>query len=151
MCPLSHAMHLPSCFHTTANNSRQDACLQQCCFCTLAGEESTQADVFEDCQRIVSSVLNGYNGTILAYGQTGSGKTHSLIVSILRKRAVGQLDCLFCLMHSSSGGSLQGILTTAPLPHTHHGKHSSAPCNKCAGWTCCCMLPEHVLSPAPAV
>jgi kinesin family protein 5 len=52
--------------------------------CALAGEESTQADVFKDCERIVSSVLNGYNGTILAYGQTGSGKTHSLIVSIWR-------------------------------------------------------------------
>lgn len=46
----------------------------------FAGEDSTQADVFKDCQRIVSSVLNGYNGTILAYGQTGSGKTHTLIV-----------------------------------------------------------------------
>jgi hypothetical protein len=46
----------------------------------LAGEDCTQADVFKDCQRIVSSVLNGYNGTILAYGQTGSGKTHTLIV-----------------------------------------------------------------------
>uniref|UniRef100_A0A383WLH3 Kinesin-like protein n=1 Tax=Tetradesmus obliquus TaxID=3088 RepID=A0A383WLH3_TETOB len=46
------------------------------------GEDSTQADVFKDCQRIVSSVLNGYNGTILAYGQTGSGKTHTLIGSI---------------------------------------------------------------------
>ncbi|KAF6263267.1 P-loop containing nucleoside triphosphate hydrolase protein [Scenedesmus sp. NREL 46B-D3] len=46
------------------------------------GEESAQADVFKDCQHIVASVLNGYNGTILAYGQTGSGKTHTLIGSM---------------------------------------------------------------------
>jgi len=26
----------------------------------------------------VSSVLEGYNATILAYGQTGTGKTHTM-------------------------------------------------------------------------
>lgn len=46
-----------------------------------AGESTTQRDVFDDCRCVVSSVLAGYNGTIMAYGQTGSGKTHTLIVS----------------------------------------------------------------------
>lgn len=50
-----------------------------CCF--PAGEDVTQDQVFKNCKHIVSSVLSGYNGTILAYGQTGSGKTHTLIVS----------------------------------------------------------------------
>lgn len=45
-----------------------------------AGEQATQRDVFNDCRRVVDSVLAGYNGTIMAYGQTGSGKTHTLIV-----------------------------------------------------------------------
>ena len=37
------------------------------------------AGVFEKLGRpLVSSVLCGYNGTLMAYGQTGSGKTHSL-------------------------------------------------------------------------
>ena len=30
---------------------------------------------------VVSSVLDGYNGTIFAYGQTTSGKTHTMIGS----------------------------------------------------------------------
>lgn len=29
-------------------------------------------------REIVSSVLDGYNGTIMAYGQTGSGKTFTM-------------------------------------------------------------------------
>ena len=28
---------------------------------------------------IVSSVVNGYNGTVMCYGQTGSGKTFSML------------------------------------------------------------------------
>lgn len=48
----------------------------------MAGEEVTQALVFDNCCHVVASVLEGYNGTILAYGQTGSGKTHTLIVRL---------------------------------------------------------------------
>lgn len=40
---------------------------------------STQEEIFTLCaQPIVSSVLEGYNGTIFAYGQTGTGKTHTM-------------------------------------------------------------------------
>jgi DNA replication protein DnaC len=46
----------------------------------MSGESTSQRDVFDDCRRVVHSVLGGYNGTIMAYGQTGSGKTHTLIV-----------------------------------------------------------------------
>ncbi|GBF99459.1 kinesin heavy chain [Raphidocelis subcapitata] len=48
-------------------------------FNKVYGEGATQADVFEDCRRVVHGVLAGVNGTIMAYGQTGSGKTHTLI------------------------------------------------------------------------
>ena len=39
---------------------------------------STQAEVFEETQPLVVSVLDGYNVCIFAYGQTGSGKTHTM-------------------------------------------------------------------------
>eukprot|EP00161_Ancyromonas_sigmoides_P008060 TRINITY_DN2022_c0_g1_i2.p1 TRINITY_DN2022_c0_g1~~TRINITY_DN2022_c0_g1_i2.p1 ORF type:complete len:281 (-),score=20.40 TRINITY_DN2022_c0_g1_i2:5-847(-) len=41
---------------------------------------SPQDAVYERCaSRVVSDVLEGYNGTIFAYGQTGSGKTHTML------------------------------------------------------------------------
>ena len=39
---------------------------------------STQEDVFAEINHLISSVLDGYNVTVLAYGQTGSGKTHTM-------------------------------------------------------------------------
>jgi kinesin family protein 5 len=32
--------------------------------------------------KLVSDVIEGYNGTIFAYGQTGSGKTHTMMGDI---------------------------------------------------------------------
>lgn len=41
--------------------------------------ESTQREVYENTAAgIVSSTLEGYNGTVFAYGQTGTGKTHTM-------------------------------------------------------------------------
>lgn len=57
-------------------------CVLCCVVLPPVGEDKTQADVFEHCRHIVTSVLNGTNGTVMAYGQTGSGKTHTLIVSL---------------------------------------------------------------------
>ncbi len=31
----------------------------------------------------MTSVLDGYNGTIMAYGQTGSGKTYTMTGAVL--------------------------------------------------------------------
>ncbi|CAL8069238.1 unnamed protein product [Calicophoron daubneyi] len=40
---------------------------------------ATQTEVYEkSAKSIVTSVLNGYNGTIFAYGQTSSGKTYTM-------------------------------------------------------------------------
>jgi hypothetical protein len=45
-------------------------------FNAAGDERTTQAELFACVgQPICSSVMNGYNGTVLAYGQTGSGKT----------------------------------------------------------------------------
>lgn len=41
--------------------------------------DCTQQEIYETAaSEIVSSVLDGYNGTIFAYGQTGSGKTYTM-------------------------------------------------------------------------
>jgi kinesin family protein 6/9 len=41
----------------------------------------SQETVFDECAReIISSVVDGYNGTILAYGQTGAGKTFTYVL-----------------------------------------------------------------------
>jgi hypothetical protein len=40
---------------------------------------STQADVFQELQTLVTSVADGTNVCIIAYGQTGSGKTHTIV------------------------------------------------------------------------
>eukprot|EP00759_Apiculatamorpha_spiralis_P024923 PhF_6_TR28091/c0_g1_i1/m.41514/K17914/KIF13; kinesin family member 13 len=46
----------------------------------VLGPESQQDDVYACVgQRLVGTVLNGYNATLLAFGQTSSGKTHTMI------------------------------------------------------------------------
>ncbi|XP_062583545.1 kinesin-like protein KIFC3 isoform X2 [Saccostrea cucullata] len=40
--------------------------------------ESTQEQVFEEVQSLVTSCIDGYNVCIFAYGQTGSGKTFTM-------------------------------------------------------------------------
>jgi kinesin family protein C2/C3 len=45
------------------------------------GPETTNSEVFDEVEPLVTSVLDGYNGCIFAYGQTGSGKTHTMMGS----------------------------------------------------------------------
>jgi kinesin family protein C2/C3 len=40
--------------------------------------EVGQAEVFEDCEQLLESVMDGYNVCVFAYGQTGSGKTWTM-------------------------------------------------------------------------
>jgi len=48
-------------------------------FDRVYSDQSTQAEVYEGtAQPAVTSVLKGYNATILAYGQTGTGKTFTM-------------------------------------------------------------------------
>lgn len=52
-------------------------------FDSVFSEHSTQRQIYDTCAApVVSSVLDGYNGTIFAYGQTGAGKTHTSTLSI---------------------------------------------------------------------
>lgn len=40
--------------------------------------EATNADVFDEVSAAITSVLDGYNVSMMAYGQTGAGKTHTM-------------------------------------------------------------------------
>eukprot|EP00041_Stephanoeca_diplocostata_P020659 m.466997 g.466997 ORF g.466997 m.466997 type:complete len:1197 (-) comp21631_c0_seq6:406-3996(-) len=45
----------------------------------ILGPQDTQESVFADAaESVVSSTLDGYNGTVIAYGQTGTGKTYTM-------------------------------------------------------------------------
>ena len=58
------------------NNSRE---VYRFKFNTTLGAQAQQDEVFETVAApVVTSTLEGYNGTIFAYGQTGSGKTHTI-------------------------------------------------------------------------
>lgn len=54
--------------------------------CPLAGAfhfngvfaPGTQEDIFDDCQDLVQSAMDGHNVTIFSYGQTGAGKTFTM-------------------------------------------------------------------------
>ena len=48
-------------------------------FDRILGKECVQEESYNRVARkIVSDVMEGYNGTIMAYGQTGSGKTYTI-------------------------------------------------------------------------
>ena len=47
-------------------------------FDAVFDQDSTQDQVFEDCERLIQSAIDGYNVCIFAYGQTGSGKTFTI-------------------------------------------------------------------------
>jgi type II secretory ATPase GspE/PulE/Tfp pilus assembly ATPase PilB-like protein len=58
------------------------------------GEDFTNKQVYNKfCKDIVTSVCEGYNGTIFAYGQTSSGKTHTMIGVQDHPENMG-IDCL---------------------------------------------------------
>lgn len=40
--------------------------------------KKNKEEVFEDCKKLIKSVVDGYNVCIFAYGQTGSGKTFTM-------------------------------------------------------------------------
>merc|ERR1719453_2810773 len=47
-------------------------------FTHVYGPESTQEEVFNDSEPLMTSVLDGFNVCIFAYGQSGSGKTFTM-------------------------------------------------------------------------
>jgi len=47
-------------------------------FDKVFGEDTTQQNIYESVEHIVTGVMSGFNGTLMAYGQTSSGKTHTM-------------------------------------------------------------------------
>lgn len=47
-------------------------------FGKIFGEDSSNADIFEEISQLVQSSLDGFNVCIFTYGQTGSGKTFTM-------------------------------------------------------------------------
>mmetsp|Transcript_30448 Transcript_30448/g.42009 ORF Transcript_30448/g.42009 Transcript_30448/m.42009 type:complete len:1139 (-) Transcript_30448:66-3482(-) len=64
---------------TTPTTSKRQEGPKNFAFDSIMGEASSQADVFEQVEPLVSAVMQGYNATIFVYGATGSGKTHTMI------------------------------------------------------------------------
>lgn len=50
----------------------------QCSYDYILGPDSQQVEVYGIIRECTTSVLNGFNSTVLAYGQTSSGKTYSM-------------------------------------------------------------------------
>jgi hypothetical protein len=50
-----------------------------CSYNHVFSDLTTQEEVFQQVQPLLSDVLAGYNGCIFAYGQTSAGKTHTML------------------------------------------------------------------------
>jgi hypothetical protein len=62
------------------NETRNDAAkTERFEFDAAFGDDSTQEQIFSECNDLVQSVIDGYNITIFAYGQTGAGKTFTMM------------------------------------------------------------------------
>ncbi|KAG1659504.1 hypothetical protein FOA52_015346 [Chlamydomonas sp. UWO 241] len=77
-------------------------------FDKVFGEGVSQAEVYDDVQPLIRSVLDGYNVCIFAYGQTGSGKTHTMSgtdTGNASGRGINfrALDDLFSMLEERSG------------------------------------------------
>lgn len=69
-----------------SNNGRRMQFLMDRVF----GPKSTQEEIFDQVQPLVTSVIDGYNVCIFAYGQTGSGKTFTMMGRNSTNRGINQ-------------------------------------------------------------
>ena len=73
----------------------------------LAENQTTQDQVYSRCaEKVVSTVLEGYNGTVMCYGQTGAGKTYTM------SGKVGDISNLEAF-HAMSEGPHRGVMQRA--------------------------------------
>ena len=73
----------------------------------LSEEGTTQNTVYSSCaEKVVSTVLGGYNGTVMCYGQTGAGKTYTMSGNVSN---VSNLEAF----HAMSEGPDRGIMQRA--------------------------------------
>ncbi|XP_051170782.1 kinesin-like protein KIF3B isoform X2 [Leptopilina boulardi] len=80
--------------------------------------QSSQQDLYEETVRpLVSSVLDGFNGTIFAYGQTGTGKTYTMEGSKLeiKKRGIIPRSFEHIFSHISRSENMQYLVRASYL------------------------------------
>lgn len=80
--------------------------------------QSSQQDVYEETVRpLVSSVLDGFNGTIFAYGQTGTGKTYTMEGSKIEAKKRGIIPRSFehIFSHISRSENMQYLVRASYL------------------------------------
>jgi len=74
---------------------------------SVFGPKSTQHEIFEECQGMLLSCLDGYNSCIFAYGQTGAGKTWTMSGSDSERENWGLtrrfVEFLFSEIHDLEG------------------------------------------------
>lgn len=68
-------VHAPTTLSATGKERNEKHCYA---FDRVFGPTSNNRNVFEDCQDLIQSVVDGYNVSLLSYGQTGSGKTFGM-------------------------------------------------------------------------
>ena len=71
--------------NATSQGYTHEVCsMSSCLHLLVVGRLQLPCWGLQVCAReIVTSVLDGYNGTIMAYGQTGSGKTYTMTGAVL--------------------------------------------------------------------
>jgi hypothetical protein len=73
-------------------------------------DQDGQEDIYSQCvETVVSSVLHGYNGSIIAYGQTGTGKTHTIEGNLVGNDR-GIIPRVAEQVFSMSSPNMQGIM-----------------------------------------
>ena len=73
---------------------------------------ASQENVFQYCtQEAVSSVVDGYNSTIMCYGQTGSGKTFTMTGSTQNYKYRGIIPRAINNIFSEVGGRFDTQIT----------------------------------------
>ena len=68
-------VHAPTTFTATGKERNEKHAYA---FDRVFGAGALNKQVFDDCQDLIQSVVDGYNVSILSYGQTGSGKTFGM-------------------------------------------------------------------------
>lgn len=68
-------VHAPTTFSVTGKERNEK---HSYAFDRVFTAGTSNREVFQECQELVQSVIDGYNVSILSYGQTGSGKTYGM-------------------------------------------------------------------------
>lgn len=73
---------------------------------------ASQEDVFDYCARgLISTVIEGYNATLMCYGQTGAGKTFTMVGSSQNYKYRGMIPRSISLLFQEIGSRFDQAVT----------------------------------------